>query len=108
MMTPAQVCACRAVDLWARDESRNRLHVILTPKKELRGVQDIVGASMPSGSKCHGSSWENPDGTSVTVKDFGSEPLTLKGGFDLTVCNGGEPPSKEERDNLARWRASAK
>lgn len=106
-MTPAQVCTCRALDLWVQDESRKRTLVFLTPRKDLKDVKAIVGTSMPAGTKCHGAIWESPNGDSVIVREFGTDPLVLEGGFDLTVCNGGEPSSKEEGVNLRKWRASA-
>lgn len=102
MLSLAHNCAAQA--LASRDPNSRRPLVILARSEEIPGIQAIVAVTLPLGSKCSGSSWEEPNGRIVAVKRFSEPPLGFPGGFDLFICS--TDLSTEAKD-VQRWRDAA-
>lgn len=104
-LSNAQECACRVLDEHRTDSSRKkRPFVILAHREDVRGVRNMVSASMPPGSECFGANWRAPNGEIIAVRSLDEDVPTYADGFDLDVCNGGRDYSADERRHVERWR----
>ena len=104
MLNASEECACRAMD--ARKDSSRRALVIVAPRATLREVRNIVAASLPAGSSCTGTVWQDPAGRTVEVLEY-KDPIPSYGvAYDLELCNAGAALTPEELTEAKRWRGN--
>ncbi len=86
-------------------ETTARNTIILTHPDDTLTVGKGVAGALPPGSVCTGSVWKTPDGRMVSIKRYSDPVPTYKDSYKLMVCNGGRPMTREDGQNLDRWRA---
>lgn len=102
MLNAAEECACRAMD--GRKDSSRRALIIVAPSSSIREVRNMVAASLPAGSSCTGSVWQDADGRTVEVLEYKDPVPTYSQPYDLEICNAGVALSADELTNAQRWR----
>lgn len=102
MLNAAEECACRAMD--GRKDSSRRALIIVAPSGNLREVRNMVAASLPAGSSCTGSVWQDAEGRTVEVLEYKDDVPAYSQPYDLEICNAGAPLSPEEVIAAKRWR----
>ena len=102
MLNASEECTCRAMDV--RKDSSRRALVVVAPGGALREVRNIVAASLPTGSSCTGSVWQDPEGRTVEVLGYEDQVPSYNVPYDLEICNAGTPLTLEELGNAKRWR----
>jgi len=98
----ARDCACRNVDKGLKHHVRRM--VVLTAAEDSEYVRKGLAPVMPNGSHCTGASWVSPEGTIASVYRYDDPLPKLDTPFALFVCNGGRVLTREDAENVQRWR----
>lgn len=102
MLNAAEECACRAMD--GRKDSSRRALIVVAPSANLREVRNMVAASLPAGSSCTGSVWQDAEGRTVEVLEYKDAVPRYGIPYDLELCNAGAALTPEELNDAKRWR----
>jgi hypothetical protein len=101
----AKVLTCVYKELRQTQGDAARNTVILTHPDDAVSVGAGLAGMVPTGSVCTGSVWTSPDGRTLSVKRYTDPVPAYKNTFKLLVCNGGRHMTREDGENLDRWRA---